>query len=570
MLSHAPAPIVVSGLMAVPIHIQRLRASVILDVPTRSGYVDAAMAYRMGQNAGCAMFDLRQTIDQAWLDGRSIATARLRPHDVGEGPHATMRVLNWPQSAHSAHTLNLRYRLTQPHSDLGGAYPPLLAARSNQRLRWSFGMGDLFDGRHLEMWFPSNLPFDQFPFELVVKLTGTATKHTVITNGTVARYVEDEWHITFPAWFSSISPMIELRPTDELEHARGQVVLRASGRIVVIDVWKAKGQLVDLAHEAARIGQMLDANEAIFGPFAVERYTCFFHDADGGMEYAGATTTSSTALAHEVLHSWFARGVMPASDSDGWWDEAFTTYMTSGAAPVRLDFDRPPIELCSRRPFQRHTPAAAYIEGSRLFSGIAEMTGVASLRRSMRSLFHARARSCLSTAELERHLVLETGAVGIVDAFHRFVYGFDDPVRSSGVRFDGLSVTDEPDGHSWINAQVRNDQDGELCPHFLLLFAIADTQGSQMHTKVFPNVAAIAGFDLPPERTRTVRVRLPPIRSIPSCDPAAHFDIIGAVHVRLNHPTGHAIDYQERTMMRTGFRPVASSYEPLPAILSAE
>jgi len=44
-------------------------------------------------------------------------------------------------------------------------------------------MADLFAGRHLEAWFPSNLPFDQFPFRLLVKLVGFDAPHVLITNG---------------------------------------------------------------------------------------------------------------------------------------------------------------------------------------------------------------------------------------------------------------------------------------------------------------------------------------------------------------------------------------------------
>lgn len=544
---HAPAPLVVDGLLTVPIHIRKLRGRVALDVQTRRGYVDALMIYEVGPSSGCALFDLRQSIDQAWLDGRSIPTGRLRAREVGEGPYATMRVVDVPQTARSTHTLRLRYRLGQPHSDRGGAYPPVLAAQGDRRMRWSFGMGDLFDGRHLEMWFPSNLPFDQFPFELSITLTGAPAKHTLITNGAVTTSGPHRWQITFPAWFSSVSQMVELRPTDDLDNARTRVVLATSGRRVLVDVWKPKGHNESLAQEALRIGRMLEANEAIFGPFLAARYTCFFHDADGGMEYAGATTTSSGALEHEVLHSWFARGVMPASDADGWWDEAFTTYVTSGVAPTPLDFDRPPIELCSRRPFQRHTDPAAYLEGSRLFSGMAEMTGDSCLRRSMGKLFQSYARKCLSTAELEEHLVLDTGAVRIVDAFHRFVYGFDDAPGRSGVRFVRLWTSDGCDGRSWINAEVSNDHDAGVCRHFLLLFSARIFGEYQTRSHAAAYVAAIAGFDLRPGEIRTLRVQTHSMRPE---EGDADIDLVGAVHVRQSHPSGQTVDHRAGAMMR--------------------
>lgn len=549
---HAPAPRAVDGLLAVPVHVQQLTADVVLDADNRSGVADATLRFRVGPTSGCPLFDLRQSIDQAWLDGRPLATARVRPRSVGEGPHGTIRVLDLPQAAASAHTLRLRYRLGRPRSDLGGAYPPVLATRGPGRLRWSFGMADLFDGRHLEMWFPSNLPFDQFPFELAVTLTGVQTPHSVITNGDVTDAGAGSWRIRFPAWCSSVSQMLELWPTDELDHARREVALSGSGRAVAIDAWKVKGRPEDLASESARIGRLLERNEAIFGSVGLERYTCFFHGAEGGMEYAAATTTSSGALAHEVLHSWFARGAMPASDADGWWDEAFTTYVTQGAVPAPLDFRRPPTQLCSRRPFQRHTDAAAYRDGSRLFEGLAAMAGSTPILRAMGRLVRARRRTCVSTAELEEHLVLETGAVTVVDAFHRFVYGFDDPRPGLRVCFDRLWMSDGTDGHPWISAQVSN-RGAEVCRHFLLLFSLVRRGGDPAREDVATTVAAAAGFDLQPGRTRVVRVRAP-LALVPPEDlgaDSALVAVVGGVHVRLAHPSGAAGDYRDRAMMRT-------------------
>ena len=563
MLADVPAPVVVDGLPAVPMHIRRLTAEVVLDAKARRGYVDAVMSYRVGPASGCPLFDLRQPIDEAWLDGCPIAPAGLRPRETGEGRQASVRVVEQWQSARSSHTLRFRYRLGEPHADLGGAYPPALSACGRGRVRWSFGMGDLFDGRHLEMWFPSNLPFDQFPFELTLVLIGAEAEHSLITNGTVTARGAHAWHLAFPAWFSSVCAMLEVRPTDELEHARVGAVLGSSGRSVPVDVWKTRDRPENLLQEAARVARMLDCGESMFGPFPGHRYTCFFHGAEGGMEYAGATTTSASALWHEVLHSWFARGVLPATDADGWWDEAFTTFVTRGAVPGALDFGRPPVELCSRRPFQRHTDAAAYDEGSRLFTGLAAMIGPAALMRSMAMLYRTRSRSCLSTAELEEHLVRGTGVVGTVDAFHRFVYGFDDPRRASGVRLDRVWATDTPDGRRWMCAEVRNDHGAAPCRHFLVLLSVR-AAGPAPASSNWVRVAAVAGFDLLPGEARVVRAHAP--RWMHASGETTDVDVLAGVHVRLAHPSGRPTDYRERTMMLTRVRQAAGSGVPEPAV----
>ena len=73
------------------------------------------------------------------------------------------------------------------------------------------------------------------------------------------------------------------------------------------------------------------------------RFVAFFNGS-GGMEYEGGTTTSTAALLHETFHSWYARGIKPASQADGWWDEGFTKFHDDGANDViPFDFTDPPI-----------------------------------------------------------------------------------------------------------------------------------------------------------------------------------------------------------------------------------
>jgi hypothetical protein len=48
------------------------------------------------------------------------------------------------------------------------------------------------------------------------------------------------------------------------------------------------------------------------------------------MEYCGATMTDPGALGHELTHSWFARGVMPANGNTGWIDEAVASWRDDG------------------------------------------------------------------------------------------------------------------------------------------------------------------------------------------------------------------------------------------------
>ena len=76
-LDLAPPVAVVDGLTAVPIDIQRISAKLIFDGATSSGRGDATLDVTMGTQDGNPVFDLRQTLNGAWLDGASLPVDKL-------------------------------------------------------------------------------------------------------------------------------------------------------------------------------------------------------------------------------------------------------------------------------------------------------------------------------------------------------------------------------------------------------------------------------------------------------------------------------------------------------------
>ena len=562
----APPPTAVDGLLAVPIDVQQLDGSVVLDGAASTAQTDVTMTYAVGPTAGNPLFDLRQTIGQAWLDGAPLDPGLLAAHDVGAGSFSTVRVLDSVQAAGSVHTLRLVYALGTPQSQLGGAYPPVLQWSPGPKVRWTFGLSDLNAGRYLEAWLPSNLIFDQFPIALEIAVTGTLAAHSLITNGAVTVLGSNHWSIAFPERFAPHSPLVEVRASDAVQQATDTVALPVSGTTATIEAWKLVGGAESLAAQIAATKTLLIENENDYGGYLGDRFVVFFHGASGGMEYSGATTTSVGALAHEAFHCWFARGITPASQADGWWDEGFTSFRDAGADDVEpFDFLAPPVELCSRLPFQRRTPSNSYSDGSRFFRGAAAITGVAPLRAAMRALYEARRGGPLSTAMLEEHLVAHTGAAAFVDAFHRFVFGFADPSPAprlwlrdapghagadlwAGAFWDSpdLWVRRADDGgttheapeygqDNWIYARVRNDSAGGLCRHLVLTFGVKEFAGTEFvyPTDFLPCVAARVEFDLAPGETRVVSARWPRERVPP---PGTHPCLLAAVHARGDHP----------------------------------
>ena len=100
---------------------------------------------------------LRQDVTQASINGEIVNPTKLRHHDFGGGPDSEIRILEKKLPAHSQNTLTVNYDLNQPqcpYSQPVGWEPP--------RLYFEFWFTDLHPARYLEMWFPSNLIYDQF------------------------------------------------------------------------------------------------------------------------------------------------------------------------------------------------------------------------------------------------------------------------------------------------------------------------------------------------------------------------------------------------------------------------
>lgn len=505
----APRPTRLGGWLLVPIHIADLRAIVTVDAERAQASVDTTMTYVVGPADGNPFFDLRQSVEHCWIDGVPVDPVEIAAHDVGEaGPHSSVRVIRARQRARSVHTVRATYRLGLPMSDLGGAYPPVLRWLPGPRVRWSFGMADLYAGRYLEAWFPSNLPFDHFPFTFELTITGSAIPHTVVTNGRVATKGTNGWTISFPPSFTTMSPLVELHAADTLQTASVAARLPVSDRPITISASKFVTGDENLAASLPRIVAMLSEQERRFGEFGGDSYVCFFHGASGGMEYGNATTTSESALRHEVIHSWFARGVTPASQADGWWDEGFTRYLESDGHPEPLDFRAPPVELCSRRPFQRTTAARSYDAGSRVFRGIAEIVGRDRLQAAMRELY--RHATSVSTPTLEAHLIASTGAMSLVDVFHRFVYGFGDDGPSPQLAIETVDYDE-----CSMRVRVHNVGAG-ACRHYVVA-TIAQRAP----------IAVATGFDLAPGQMRSMSLRWRPghVRTEPG-------RLVASVHAR--------------------------------------
>jgi len=104
-------------------------------------------------------------------------------------------------------------------------------------------------------------------------------------------------------------------------------------------VWTEPSRLAAARAEFAEMGRMVDAAEALYGPYAWGRYDLLILPPSfpfGGMENPRLTFATPTVIAgdrslvslvaHELAHSWSGNLVTNATWADFWLNEGFTTY----------------------------------------------------------------------------------------------------------------------------------------------------------------------------------------------------------------------------------------------------
>lgn len=537
VFDNAPQPSLVDGLLAVPMHIINVSATITFDATTQSSSATAEMTFEVGPDAGSPIFDLRQTITSATLDGNVIAVGDLAHHDFGPGPNHGLRIIDRTLAAGSAHVLSLAYIVDLP--DAPNARDVVWL--TGDRLSFDFHMSDLNPSRYLESWLPSNLLFDQFGVTLTAVLVG-APPHTLISNGAVTQNSQNDWTVVFPNHFATCSHFLMIEADSQVTLQTGSVAL--SGGSVSIELMKLTSDTaLNLATAEASLAGFLTNFDASVGPYMHgDRFVAYLTSFNShSMEYDSATTSRFSALEHEVFHSWWARGLLPATGEDGWLDEAWTTYMVGSPSAIPMNMADPPVQMWQGDPWIRNTHNAAYGHGSSVFSGIAAEIGLASLQNHMAQIYTESSSRHVSTPKVEAELIRRSGDFAIADIFDRFVYGGNsaapgaanlhlrDAIDDTGAepysddfwRSPDVWVRNEPDDgttpqapefgqDNWLYARVHN-RGNATARSFVVGWKLQVWAGTQFvyPGDWFPLTGAAVGYDLAPGQSQIIKTRWP-------------------------------------------------------------
>ena len=298
-----------------------------------------------------------------------------------------------------------------------------------------FFLSDLDDRQFLEQYLTTSFEFDPHRISMEIAISGSNVKHRVFSNGQTTESGMNHWRLAFPEHFSASSIYLHIGPESAFK-IQEEVHPSIDGRLLPLTVYTRPDH--PSAADFMRLSRKyLEELEKDYGPFPHEQILVYGVGVGyGGMEYCGATITSIGALGHELTHSYFARGVMPADGNSGWIDEATASWRDSGYKRIVT----PGFEgsnMGAHTPYRRTTDRRAYREGRDFLAFLdflfAENGG---LRPRLKEFFTTYRLARIRTDEFQRSLQAES-ETDLDPLFDRYIRGGRTP--SSGEEDAGLN-----------------------------------------------------------------------------------------------------------------------------------
>lgn len=351
-LSHRPKSFSTSTGKAVFVDFISADYAINYNAETKSSNVVATIKFNVPE-AGLPIFDSVEVPTSVVLDGETISATETKT----PSSETTLRVMNKTVSEGS-HTAVISVPLKT------------LVEYKNDGIRSAFWTSDLDERRFLERYMPANLEYDQVKMTFTINFEGTKAVQKIYTNGIVKetkRLGKTTYKITYPEYYNASSIFFHTVPegtTDELRFTLKSIDGREIPSVVyfqrsILGGMTSLQKLKDLSTE------VFHELEGDYGAWPHPSLVVY-NAGSGGMEYCGATMTSVSALGHELFHSYFARGVMPANGNSGWIDEALASWRDDGYQTLSTLSGSS--RMSSHAYYTRTTDTAAYSFGERFMS----------------------------------------------------------------------------------------------------------------------------------------------------------------------------------------------------------
>jgi hypothetical protein len=352
-ISHRPKSFTYKAGTAVFVDFEEATYDITYDLIAKKAEVVAKMRMHVVEE-GAPIFDLIQNPTSVTIDGLEVQTTAIKT----PANETTVRVIekSLPLGAYS---LEIRVPLTT------------LVEFTDNGVKNAFWVTDLEDRFYLERYLPVNLEYDRMKMTFNVEFKGLKTKQHIFANGEVSWINASKAKIEFPEYFTVNSLYFHTTPVGSVELLES-TYQSIDGRQIPVAIYMAKSMSASSTLNTFKtdIQRIMSELEKDYGPFRHHNITVYnaslAHMGLGGMEYAGATVTNRSALAHELFHSYFARGVTPANGNAGWIDEALASWRDNGYN--RSGSFSGTSSMASRPYYTRKTDTAAYSFGARFMA----------------------------------------------------------------------------------------------------------------------------------------------------------------------------------------------------------
>lgn len=387
----------------VPMDISTIVIDYVYNVGRKSATGKAKITFTLDKK-GKPFFDVVPKITSASLNGKSFAVANIKT--VGTpGGDSKLRVVDQTLEADKEHTIDVAF-------DLSSA-----AKFGSGTVNIGYFMTDLSDRGYFEKYGPTNLQFDQIQYTFNVKVEGTSKAHEVFANGDITAQGENSWSVVFPDFYNCSSIFFHLVPAGTM--TKKESTFQSKGGAIPVLVYKKSGSVDKFM---SRTLSKLKSLENRFGATTHKKYVIYIAGS-GGMEYSGATMTSSFALNHEITHSWFARGVHPNNGNSGWMDEAIASWQDDKYKRARSGPKGPSVNLSGFSVYKRATSRKSYSEGKTLVSQLDYMfRNKGGMTKVLKKMYEQHGKGVTSTEEFKKLIEDETGE-DMTRIFNRYVYG---------------------------------------------------------------------------------------------------------------------------------------------------
>lgn len=341
------------------------------------------------RNSGRPYFDLQETVKNLQLDGQDVTASSVTDPD---GLNLTYRAVGETIEPGATHKIEFDYELASSKVTYTGG-----------GVRFLTDMTDL-SGKFFEYWGPTGFEEDAFKLTLNLKILNSSSDHVVYSNGSVSGSGSD-WKIVFPEFFTKSSFYAHLTNQNLPSH---KMTYQGLEKEIPIEIYGLTQTLVDGAK--TDLPKLFKELETDYGPYPHAKFVVYMNDRSGGMEYVGATITARGSLDHELLHSWFARSVIPADGRSGWIDEAMASWRDYGYTRATTILQRSPTNLADYSAYRKSTPSNCYVDGRNLFAELdSELASSGGLKPAMKAFYKKYKNKVVTNEEFWHFLEEHTG-----------------------------------------------------------------------------------------------------------------------------------------------------------------